>query len=154
MPNNFFQNDLGLRQALLEYGVYAQPLGSLGLSRVDARDIADAIVVAAMDDGHAGQRYALVGPEVLDGPQTAAIWARVLGREVRYGGDDLEAWAAQMRAFMPAWLIEDLRIMYAFFQREGLRASAEDLARQALVLAHPPRRFEDFVRETAAAWKG
>jgi len=153
MPNNFFQNDLGLRQALLEYGVYAQPLGSVGLSRVDVRDIADAIAVAAMDDGHAGQRYALVGPEVLDGPQTAAIWSRVLGREVRYGGDDLEAWAAQVRAFMPAWLIEDLKLMYAFFQREGLRASAEDLARQALVLAHPPRRFEDFARETAAAWK-
>jgi uncharacterized protein YbjT (DUF2867 family) len=154
MPNNFFQNDLMFQQALLEYGVYPQPLGSLGTSRVDVRDIAEAIVTALSEAGHAGHRYPLVGPDVMTGSATAAIWARHLGREVRYGGDDLEAWAAQSRAYLPEWLIEDLVIMYGHFQKNGLVASAADFERQALILGHPPRRFEDFVAETSAAWKG
>lgn len=152
-PNNFFQNDWALRQAIVDYGVYPQPLGSLGLSRVDTRDVADAMVVAATEDGHAGRSYALVGPDVLGGAETAAAWSRALGREVRYAGDDLEAWAAQARQALPGWLVDDLGIMYAFFQRHGLRANANDLARQLQLLSHPPRRFEDFVKETAAAWK-
>jgi len=152
-PNNFFQNDWALRQAIVDYGVYPQPLGSLGLSRVDTRDVADAMVVAATEDGHVGRSYALVGPDVLGGAETAAAWSRALGREVRYAGDDLEAWAAQARQALPGWLVDDLKVMYAFFQRHGLRANANDLARQTGLLGHPPRRFEDFARETAAAWK-
>jgi uncharacterized protein YbjT (DUF2867 family) len=136
----------------VERRVYGQPLGSIGLSRVDVRDIADALVTVALEDGYAGQSYPVVGPDVLTGPQCAAVWSQALDRQVRYGGDDLGAWAAQVGPFLPAWLLEDLKIMYAFFQREGLRASTEDLARQALVLGHPPRRFEDFCRETAAGW--
>jgi uncharacterized protein YbjT (DUF2867 family) len=154
MPNNFFQNDLWYQQALMEYGVYPQPLGSAGLSRVDVRDIGEAIVTALSEAGHEGQRYPLVGPDVLTGPETTAIWSRHLGREVRYGGDDLEAWAAQARAAMPEWLVDDLKIMYHHFQTQGLEAGAADLERQAQILGHPPRRFEDFVAETAAAWKG
>lgn len=154
MPNNFFQNDLWFRQALMEHGVYPQPFGEVGLSRVDVRDIAEAIAAAATEPGHDGQRYPLVGPDVLTATETAAIWSRHLGREVRYGGNGLEAWALQSKAFMPEWMIEDFRIMYRFFQENGLRASEADLRQQAKVLKHPPRRFEDFAQETAAVWRG
>jgi len=154
MPNNFFQNDLWFRRALMEHGVYPQPFGDVGLSRVDVRDIAEAIAAAATEPGHEGARYPLVGPDVLTASQTAALWGRHLGREVRYGGDDLRAWALQSKAFQPEWLVEDLLVMYRFFQERGLRASAADLAQQARILGHPPRPFEDFVKETAAAWRG
>src|SRR5512140_1175041 len=40
-PNNFFQNDYLARDAILEYGTYPQPIGSVGLGRVDVRDIAE-----------------------------------------------------------------------------------------------------------------
>jgi hypothetical protein len=95
-----------------------------------------------------------VGPDVLTATDTAAIWGRHLGREVRYAGNGLEAWALQSKALMAEWLIEDLRIMYRFFQEKGLRASEADLRQQAKVLAHPPRRFDDFAQETAASWRG
>jgi hypothetical protein len=42
--------------------------------------------------------------------------------------------------------------MYAFFQKEGLQASADGMERFVPVLGHPPRSFEAFARETAAAW--
>ena len=154
MPNNFFQNDQWFRQPLMEHGVYPQPFGDAGLSRVDVRDIAEAIAAAATESGHDGQRYPLVGPDVLTATDTAAIWGRHLGREVRYAGNGLEAWALQSKALMPEWMIEDLRIMYRFFQEKGLRASEADLRQQAKVLKHPPRRFEDFAEETAASWRG
>jgi uncharacterized protein YbjT (DUF2867 family) len=154
MPNNFYQNDYWFQQPLTEHGVYPQPIGGAGLSRVDVRDIADAVVAALIEDGHLGQRYPLVGPDVLTGESTAAAWGRALGREVRYGGDDLERWAEQARAGLPGWMVDDFVIMYRFFQEKGLAASAEDLAQQARILAHPPRRFDDFAAETARAWRG
>ena len=45
-PNNFYQNDVFFRDALLKYGVYPQPLGDAGVSRVDVRDIAEAAAIA------------------------------------------------------------------------------------------------------------
>src|SRR5512143_3698863 len=33
-PNNFFQNDLWLRSAITQHGVYPQPIGKKGLNRV------------------------------------------------------------------------------------------------------------------------
>jgi len=126
----------------------------VGLSRVDTRDIAHALVNAVVDEGHEGKRYPLAGPDVLDGAAVAAAWGRALGRDVRYAGDDLDAWEKQVRARLPGWLVDDLRIMYAYFQREGLRADADALDAQAAVLGRAPRRFEDFAAETARAWKG
>ena len=148
-PNNFFQNDLWLRQPLTELGVYPQPLGCVGLSRVDVRDIGEAAAIVLTGEDHEGREYPLVGPEVLTGEDRAAVWARHLGREVRYGGDDLDAWAVQARTMMPDWLVADLKVMYGFFQERGLLASREDLAAVTALLGRPPRSFEAFVAETA-----
>jgi len=43
-PNYFFQNDERQRQNIEERGVYGSPVGDVGLSRVDVRDIADAAI--------------------------------------------------------------------------------------------------------------
>jgi uncharacterized protein YbjT (DUF2867 family) len=152
-PNNFFQVDLWFREAMVQYGVYPQPIGGIGMNRVDVRDIADAVVNALTQEGHHGAAYPLIGRDALTASQVAGIWSRHLGREVHYAGDDLDAWAAQSRRFMPEWLVHDLRIMYDYFQKHGLPAAGEEFALQDKVLQHAPRRFEDFVRETAAAWK-
>ena len=133
-PNNFFQNDLWLREALAEHGVYPQPIGSKGLSRVDTGDIADCLTTALIEAGDelTGKTYPIVGPDVLTGELCARIWGNALGRKVVYGGNDLDAWAAQAgRSGMPDWMVEDLKIMYGCFQQQGLVASAEDLARQS-----------------------
>ena len=154
MPNNFFQNDFWFKKAIVDHGVYPQPYGGVGMSRVDTRDIAEALATATLEEGHEGQSYPLVGPDVVTGESTAATWSRHLGRDVRYAGDDLDAWEAQTRKIMPDWAVDDWVIMYRYFQRNGLRASDEDLRKQARILKHPPRRFDDFVKETAATWRG
>lgn len=153
-PNNFFQNDLTLKEAMLRHGVYPQPIGDVGVSRVDVRDIAEAAALALADGGHAGQTYNIVGPVAHTGATTAEAWSAALGRNVAYAGNDLDAWEKQARQVLPPWLAFDLRLMYAYFQRNGLRASAADIDRQTKLLGHAPRRFEDFVAETARSWSG
>src|SRR5436190_12384957 len=50
-PNNFYQNDYWFKDVMLQYGVYPQPLGSAGVSRVDVRDIAEAAAIALTTTG-------------------------------------------------------------------------------------------------------
>jgi len=152
-PDNFFQNDYWYKDVLLQYGVYPQPIGQVGTSRVDVRDIAEAAAIAFTQPGHAGQTYDLVGPEVLTGPSTTAVWSEVLGRPIAYGGDDLDVWETQALAMLPDWMVFDFRHMYAHFQSNGLIATPDAIARVTRLLGHPPRSFRAFAEECAVAWK-
>jgi uncharacterized protein YbjT (DUF2867 family) len=151
-PNNFFQNDYALKDAILKWGVYPQPLGSAGLSRVDVRDIAEAAAVALTSGTHDGETYDLVGPDVVTGESTAAAWSQALGKPIRYGGDDLDAWEQQMLQFMPDWMVFDFKEMFRFFQEHGLKAAPGAIDRQTRLVGHAPRSFDAFAKETAAAW--
>lgn len=150
-PNNFYQNDWWWKDAIVQYGVYPQPIGSKGLSRVDTRDIAAAAVRALTEPGHAGRTYTLAGPDVLTGEQTAKAFAEALGRPVAYAGDDLDAWAKSMAPYLPPWAIFDYRLMYDAFQRKGLVATPAQLEETRTILGSAPRSFAAFVKEFAGA---
>jgi uncharacterized protein YbjT (DUF2867 family) len=152
-PNNFFQNDLGLRSAIMQYSVYPQPIGGKGLNRVDVRDIADCAVNALMRSGYESQTYDINGPDTLTGEGTARIYTKHLGREVRYSGDDLDAWGEKVKNMMPEFMVPEMRIMYEFFQAHGMIASKEDLEKTQKLLGKKPRTFDDFVKETTVEWK-
>lgn len=152
-PNNFFQNDLWSKDALLQYGLYPQPIGGLGLSRVDVRDIADVAGAVLTGTGSELDTIDVVGPAALTGAGTAEIWSKALGKPIAYR-DDLDAWEQMSLQFMPPWLVFDLRLMYQFFQEKGLKGTPEDIARQTKLTGHAPRAFEDFAMETARMWKG
>ncbi|MGH7563815.1 MAG: SDR family oxidoreductase [Gemmatimonadota bacterium] len=152
-PNSFFQNDLRYREALLQHGVYPQPIGHAGASRVDVRDIADLAVVTLLEPGYEERSIAVVGAQVLTGGRTAEVWSRVLDRPVQYIGDDLEAWSTQVRGFIPDWMVDDLVMMYRFFQEKGLAATDEELDEVRRILGREPRSFDDFAAETAARWR-
>ena len=152
-PNNFYQNDHWFKDAILQYGVYPQPIGNVGISRVDTRDIGEAAVRALTEGGHLGKTYALVGPDAVTGNSCAADFAKALGKPVVYGGDDLAAWAKSMAPYMPAWAVYDYALMYAMFQAKGLKATPAQLGETRTILGREPRTFSDFVKETTAAWK-
>ena len=152
-PNNFYQNDYWFKDAILQYGVYPQPLGDIGCSRVDSRDIGDAAVRALTEDGHLGKTYTLVGPDAVTGADCANEFAKALGKPVVYAGNDLAAWAKSMAPYLPAWAVYDYALMYAMFQAKGLKATPAQLAETRAILGREPRKFSDFVRESVAAWK-
>lgn len=152
-PNYFFQNDASLEDPLTKVGVYPMPLGMTGISAVDIRDIAEATAIALTSDDHLGKTYNLNGPEVLSGPKVASIWSRLLGREIRYPGDNMDAFEEQMRAHAPSWSAFDIRMMFQGYLERGFVAEPGDLETLTALLGHSPRRYEDFARETTLAWQ-
>lgn len=152
-PNNFFQNDYWCQAAIMTYNTYPQPIGLVGLNRVDVRDIADAAINALTAAGHEGQEYPLNGSELLTGDSVAKVYSKHLGREIKYAGDNLDTWSKQSRHMMPEWMVKDFRIMYDYFQKHGLKATDIDMAKQNKILGRPPRTFDEFVGEVVQKWK-
>lgn len=152
-PNYFFQNDATLKEPLMDAGVYPQPLGTPGISAVDVRDIAEAAALVLTTGGHEGKTYNLVGPEPVSGPGAASLWSHLLGKPVRYGGEDMDQWEQQMRQVLPAWSAFDFRMMYQGYLERGFVAGDEDVEALTGLLGHAPRRYEDFARETALDWQ-
>lgn len=152
-PNNFFQNDYWFKDALLQYSVYPQPIGDIGISRVDIRDIAEAAAIALTENGHEGKTYALVGPMPINGHAAAELWSTNLGKKINYAGNDLDAWEKEALKMLPAWMVYDFRLMYALFQEKGLEATEKELKEVERLLGHPPRSFASFVAETAENWR-
>lgn len=150
-PSSYNQNDYRLRDVLLRHGVFPTPLGQIGISKLDVRDVAHAASNAFRRGGE-NRTYTVAGPDVLTGPDCAEEWSRALGREIRYGGDDLDAYYQQILQLLPAWLAYDLRLMHEHFQRDGLAATGEQLEETRTILGREPRSYADFVRETAATW--
>lgn len=153
-PNSYQQNDLRYRDLLLGPGLYPQPLGALGASRIDTRDVARAAAEVLTGDGHAGRTYELAGPEVQTAADIVAVWSRALGREIAFAAGDLDAWEAQMAQHLPAWLAYDLRAMYEHFQRHGTAASAAEVERTRALVGRPLRSHRELAAEAAAAWSG
>jgi uncharacterized protein YbjT (DUF2867 family) len=152
-PNYFFQNDEGLKDSLTKQGIYPMPLGKQGISIVDVRDIAEVAAIALTTEGHQGQTYNVNGPEVLGGPKIAEIWSGILGKEIRYAGEDMDAFEQQMRQQGPAWSAFDYRYMFEGYLQRGFTASASDLETMTKLLGRPLLRYDDFARETAQTWK-
>ena len=152
--NNFYQNDYWFKDVILQHGVYPQPLGDVGVSRVDVRDIAEAAAIFLTGSGAERETYNLVGPKAHTGKSTAEAWTQALGKNVAYGGNDLDSWEKQASQMLPAWMAFDFRMMYSFFHEKGLSATPADVERLTKLLGHPPRSYEAFTQETAKMWQG
>jgi len=155
-PSYFMQNDAMMKDAL-QRGVYPMPLGDVGVSMVDTRDIAEVAVASLLRREQAQaplprEVIELVGPEPITGDGAAKIWSEVLGKPVRYGGGDLAAFEGNLARRAPSWSAYDLRLMLARFQRDGMLPTAGAVDTLAGLLGHAPRAYRDFVSETAAAW--
>jgi len=155
-PAYFMQNEGSVRQVIDGYGVYPMPIGSAGVSMVDARDIADIAVAELLRRDKAPAPLArltldVVGPQALTGASAAQAWSAALGREIAYGGDDVAAFEAQMASFSPAWLAYDMRLMMAGIQKFGMHGSDGAVDRLQAILGRPLRTYAAFVAESVAA---
>ena len=142
-PNYFCQNSATLKDALTKARIYPIPLGQIGISAVDIRDIAEAAAIALTSDGHFGRTYNLNGPEVLSGPKGSGIdLERAAGKEIRYSGDDMDAFEEQMRKLAPSWSAFDIRMMFQGYLERGFGAEAGDVETFSTgLLGHKPRRL-------------
>jgi uncharacterized protein YbjT (DUF2867 family) len=152
-PNYFFQNDASFKDLLTKMSVYPNPLGPIGISAVDIRDIAEAAAIALTADQHFGKTYNINGPEILSGPNAASIWSKVLGKEIKYSGENMDAFETQMREKAPSWAAFDIRMMFQGYLERGFVAEDGDIATLTKLIGHAPRAYEDFARETMLEWQ-
>lgn len=154
-PAYFINNDLAVRDVIVNYGVYSMPIGSMGLAMIDARDIGEIAAIElirrenAVDDLPL-QTINLTGPDILTGTQVAAIWTDALGRQIAYGGDDSAGFEQNLRAFMPSWMAYDMRLMSERFLTDGMLPEAGDVERLVTLLGRPLRSYRDFASEVTA----
>lgn len=147
-PANFHQSDAGMKAMIAEQGVYPAPIGSVGVDRIDSRDVGFAAARALTTDAFDGQDADLYGPERFTGESVAAVYARLLDRPVRYLGDDIDVWDDYNKDRLGDWYRQALRGLYAQQQRYGM--ARPDGVPQHPLLPKTMRPFEDYARELLA----
>jgi uncharacterized protein YbjT (DUF2867 family) len=153
-PAYFVQNERLLRPALTALGVYPTPAGNEGLAVVDVRDLAEAAAISLTEEGHNGKSYDLVSSGMLRGPDAAATWSRLLGKNITYGGhSDFDGFETHLRETgSPSWRAWDLRITFESFVERGFTNTEDQAARFAALLGHQPRTYSSFAEELAKEW--
>jgi uncharacterized protein YbjT (DUF2867 family) len=148
-PNFYMQNFL--RQAAqITAGSFSQPASSAPISFADVRDVARVAAHVLTSPGHGGAIYDITGPEALSYDQAAGIFARVLGRPVRFTGlTDEEARAGMLRGGLPSFYVDSLLEVSRAYRDGG----AETVTSTVLDLTgRSPVSFEQFVRDHRAVF--
>jgi len=148
-PSYFIDNEVMIKDVILQHGVYPMPIGSKGVAMVDARDIAEVAAIELIRRDQAQSKLPietinLVGPDTLTGADAAAIWTEVLGRPVAYGGDDPSGFEANMATFMPKWMAYEMRLMAERYVSDGMIPEAGDRERLTGILGRPLHSYRDF----------
>jgi len=145
----FAQNfDEGAFHELVLAGEVALPAGDVREPFIDIADIADVVVAALTEDGHAGEVYEVTGPRLMTFADAIAEIADATGRDVSYvtiPGDAFKAGLAQ--AGMPQGQIELLDYLFTTVL-DGRNASVTDGVQRAL--GRPARDFREYARDVAA----
>lgn len=155
-PAYFMQNDAAIQSVIEGYGVFPMPIGAKGCAMVDVRDIADIAVAELLRRDRSPEplprlTLEVAGNEVFTGQAAAAVWAQALNREIRYGGDDVQAFEQQLAAqHVPAWMAYDLRLMMSRIQQLGQIPAAGATRTLEKMLGRPLRTYQAFVAERVA----
>jgi uncharacterized protein YbjT (DUF2867 family) len=154
-PTLFFSNDLRSKRHMLEEGLFDEPVGENGVSRVATSDIALAIrnCIAAFPK-YVGRKVQIGSLRAYTGKEIAALWSEVLGREVRMAvvGDEFERAFSEKIGGNAAWA-RDLRLMYDTFAHERFGMSEEEYALQVEVLGKEAEDYEAWVRKVGEGWR-
>jgi uncharacterized protein YbjT (DUF2867 family) len=154
-PAYFIDNELTIKDVVLNHGLYPMPIGGKGLAMVDARDIAEVAAIELIRRDQAPGKLPtetlnLVGPDTLTGSDVAAIWSDVLGRPVAYGGDDPTGFEQNLASFMPKWMAYEMRLMAERFVGDGMLPEAGDVERLTKILGRPLHSYREFAAQIAA----
>ncbi|WP_436843615.1 NmrA family transcriptional regulator [Streptomyces hundungensis] len=130
-------------------GTVAFPGGEIAEPWLDVDDLADVVLHALTEDGHAGQTYELTGPRLLTFAEVTAELSRATGREIRYVPVSGAQYAEMLTQYgMAAPEAEWLAGLFTALL-DGHNASTTDGVKRAL--GREPRDFAEFARGAAAA---
>ena len=144
----FMQTDAGLKADILDKCLFTAPIGDVGVNRIDTRDVGYAMAQSVLTDAQG--EFRVFGPETLSGDRVAEIYTKILGKPVKYAGNDLERWAEMKKDAFPPWSLNALRNMYSYSQLIGMKPEPGEA--QCKLLPTDLRKFEVFAAEMKAAW--
>lgn len=150
-PTNYMQNVAWQWARLIERGELLFPYSALApISWLDLEDYAEGVAHALTEPGFDHGTYEMASAKApLNRQELAAIWSRVLGREVRATTMPLDDYMA-----LPHWQGRDprelaiLRTMFEEFDRHG--APGGNWRVLALLLGREPTSYETFASRYAA----
>ena len=133
---------------LVQQGTIALPAGGTPEPFVDADDIADVVVAALTQDGHAGRIYEVTGPRLMTFVDVASELSKATGREIRFVDISHEDFIAGLKQVgVPGDYIELLSYLFRTVL-DGRNASVADGVERAIGRA--PKDFGAFASEAAA----
>jgi uncharacterized protein YbjT (DUF2867 family) len=154
-PTLFFSNDLRSKKHMLEEGVFDEPVGDKGVSRVATEDIALAAYnLIATFPKYAGRKIQIGSLKKFTGAEIAKLWSDATGREVRMAvvGDEFEREFTKKIGGNAAWG-RDLRLMYETFAGHEFGMSEEEYKLLVEVLGKEAEDYEGWVRKVGASWR-
>jgi uncharacterized protein YbjT (DUF2867 family) len=134
-------------EAFVRSGTVALPAPEIGEPFVDADDIADVVVAALTEDGHAGQVYEVTGPRLMSFADAVADIAAATGRAVAFERITADEFVGGLTANgVPA---EEAHVFAEIFETvlDGRNAYLTDGVQRAL--GRPPRDFTEYAAATA-----
>ncbi|MFI1368975.1 NAD(P)H-binding protein [Streptomyces griseochromogenes] len=150
-PNGFFQNFLGMAEAV-RGGHLALPGGTGAVSYVDARDVAAAAVEVLTGDGHEGAVYTLTGPEALSHEEIAGRLGAAVGHPVTYTATEPDAaLAGMLAADWDPWRAAGLVELYGLYAAGGAAGVTSDVEK---LTGGAARSFTGFTAEFAGVLGG
>jgi uncharacterized protein YbjT (DUF2867 family) len=149
-PSAFASNTLSWSDAIRSGQQVPNLTGSGSQGVVDPRDVAAVAAEALVAPGHAGRIYTLTGPELLTGPDQAAVLATVLGYPVESIDVPDDTAREHMLAAGMSPEFADGALAGQAFVRAGGNAILTDDVRQ--VLGRAPRAYAEWVTDHATAF--
>ena len=149
--NAYMQNFLMMARGIIETSSFGTATGGGRIGHVDTRDVAAvAAEVGASPAAHAGKTYWPTGPEVLSAKEVAAVFSRVLGRTITFRPITVaEQKQAMLDVGLPENVAEDNANAVALMAKGDCDYVTGDVA---TILGRPPRSFEQFATDYAAAF--
>jgi uncharacterized protein YbjT (DUF2867 family) len=149
--NAYMQNFLMMARGIAETSSFGTATGDGRIGHVDTRDVAAvAAEIAASPAAHAGRTYWPTGPEVLSAHEVAAVFSRVLGRTITFHPITVaEQKQAMLDAGLPENVAEDNARVVGLMAEGDCDYVTSDVA---TILGRPPRTFEQFAMDNAAAF--
>ena len=134
---------------MVEAGHITLPAGDIPEPFVDVDDIAEVVLTALTEDGHAGEIYEVTGPRALTFAELTAELAKAIGRDITYTQVPHEAFVGGVaESGAPKEVVWMLDYLFATVL-DGRNSGLADGVERAL--GRKPKDFADYARDAVAA---
>jgi uncharacterized protein YbjT (DUF2867 family) len=145
----FAANTLAWAPMIRSEGVVRAPYLAAATAPIAEQDIAAAAVRVLLDDGHAGERYVLTGPQSLTQADQAEAIGAAIGRTLRAKELPPEVFRRAAAAFMPPAAADDMLRYLA----EYVGRTAEMSPDLQVLTGRPGMTFAEWATGRAASFR-